>query len=316
MGGIWIVAEKKEHALELLSIGRFLGNKMGTNLSVFSWRDQDACFDYIAHGADEVLLPTPPAADQSIDVLLPVIAGEAQMHHPDAIFFSATARCKDLAARLAARLSAGLCSNCIGLSYDEGAKNIIMERLAYGGAAIQKVACRIRPVMATIPPGTFARGDSDTGRKGQCRELPAPPTSALKIIELKKRTREIKDITEARVIVAAGRGFEKQEDLTLVRQLADRLEGEIGCTRPVSEENRWLPVELCIGLSGVQVKPDLYFGLGVSGQVQHVTGIRNARVIAAVNKDENAPIFSVADLGIVGDIYDVVPKLLQALNKG
>jgi type II secretory pathway pseudopilin PulG len=109
---------------------------------------------------------------------------------------------------------------------------------------------------------------------------------------------------------------EKPEDLALAHQLADALGGEIGCTRPISEENHWLPEELCIGLSGVQVKPDLYLGLGVSGQIQHVTGIRNAKVIAAVNKDENAPIFGVADFGIVGDLYDAVPKLIEELRRG
>ncbi len=101
----------------------------------------------------------------------------------------------------------------------------------------------------------------------------------------------------------------------MASELATVLGGEIGCTRPLSEEMHWLPEESCIGLSGAQVKPDLYIGVGVSGQIQHVTGIRNARVICAFNKDENAPIFSVADFGIVGDLYDVVPKLIQKLKQ-
>jgi electron transfer flavoprotein alpha subunit len=137
----------------------------------------------------------------------------------------------------------------------------------------------------------------------------------VKVLEKKVKERESKDITEARVIVCAGRGIEKNEDLTLIRQLAHALGGEIACTRPIAEEYHWLAEELCIGLSGVQVKPDLYLGLGVSGQVQHLTGIRNAKVIAAVNKDENAPIFKAADFGIVGDLYDVVPKLITELKK-
>ncbi|MCX5833198.1 MAG: electron transfer flavoprotein subunit alpha/FixB family protein, partial [Deltaproteobacteria bacterium] len=113
----------------------------------------------------------------------------------------------------------------------------------------------------------------------------------------------------------AGRGFDKKEDLALVKQLADALGGEVGCTRPISEELHWLPEELCIGLSGISIKPELYIGLGVSGQIQHMTGIRGARVIGAVNKDENAPIFGAADLGIVGNLYDVVPKLIEELKK-
>jgi electron transfer flavoprotein alpha subunit len=129
------------------------------------------------------------------------------------------------------------------------------------------------------------------------------------------KKRESKDIAESRVLICVGRGVEKKEDVALARQLADVLNGEVACTRPIAEEYHWLAEELCIGLSGVQVKPDLYLGLGVSGQVQHLTGIRNAKVIAAVNKDENAPIFKAADFGIVGDLYDVVPKLITELKK-
>lgn len=315
MSGIWIIAEKKEHALELLTAGRLLAAKTGTNLSAFLWKDQDPWQDYIACGADEVMLHGNVPDGQSLDVWLPVIAAEAGNNSPDAILFSATARSKDFAARLAVLLKTGLCSNCTAISYDEADKNIKMERLAYGGAAVQQVICVTRPVLATIPPRTFEPAAADTGRTGSRREIPAPPPSAIQVLEQKTRVRETKDITEARVIVAVGRGFDKKEDLALARQLADLLGGEIGCTRPISEENHWLPEELCIGLSGVQVKPDLYIGLGVSGQIQHVTGIRKAKIIVAVNKDENAPVFQSADLGIVGDLYSVVPQLVEELKK-
>jgi electron transfer flavoprotein alpha subunit len=190
-----------------------------------------------------------------------------------------------------------------------------MERLAYGGVAVQKVICAARPAMASIPPRTFEKAVPDEGRQGQIRELPAPTPSAAKILERKVKERAAKDISEARAVVCVGRGIDKKEDLALARQLADVLGGEIGCTRPIAEEFHWLPEEVCIGLSGIQVKPDIYLGIGVSGQVQHVTGIRNARVIAAVNKDENAPVFKVADFGIIGDLYDVVPKLVNELKK-
>jgi electron transfer flavoprotein alpha subunit len=135
------------------------------------------------------------------------------------------------------------------------------------------------------------------------------------VLERKQKETAAKDITESRIIVCAGRGIEKKEDLGLVQELADALGGEIGCTRPISEESHWLPEDLCIGISGISVKPDLYIGVGVSGQVQHVTGIRDAKLICAVNKDENAPIFGAADYGMVGDLYDVVPKLIDAVKK-
>ncbi len=316
MPGIWIYAENREQTLELLNIGRQLAAKMETTVSAMLAGNHDAAPDYIAHGADEVLLLPPLAADQSQDAYLPVIVDAAKEAAPDVFLLAATARGKELAARIATSLNTGLCSSCIAMNYDESGKILELERIAYGGAAIQKVTCLTRPVMATIPPRTFEPATTEAGRDGHVRELPAPPPSRVRVVERKGRTRETRDITEARVVVSVGRGFEKPEDLALARQLADALGGEIGCTRPISEENHWLPEELCIGLSGIQVKPDLYVGLGVSGQIQHVTGIRNAKVIAAVNKDENAPIFGVADFGIVGDLYDAAPKLIRELKRG
>ena len=122
------------------------------------------------------------------------------------------------------------------------------------------------------------------------------------------------DLAQAKIIVCVGRGVEKPEDIKLARELADVLGGEVGCSRPIAEELNWLPEEFYLGISGKKVKPELYIGLGVSGQIQHVTGIRDSKVIFAVNRDENAPIFEAADYGIVGDLYQVVPKLIEELK--
>ena len=315
MGGIWIFADSRGQTLELLNVGRRLAADMKLNLSVFLLNDPDGADDCISRGADEVLLLSALTEDQSLEAFLPLLGEEAKKSDPDVFLFAATARGKELAARVAVHLETGLCSSCTSLIYDPARKVVVMERLAHGGAAVQKVVCRTRPVMATIPPGTFEPAAVEEGRSGKTRELPAPPPSRIKVLERKVKEREAQDIGEARVVVAVGRGFEKKEDLAMARELAAVLGGEIGCTRPLSEEMHWLPEEACIGLSGAQVKPDLYMGVGVSGQIQHVTGIRNARVICAINKDENAPIFSVADFGIVGDLYDVVPKLIQKLKQ-
>ena len=315
MGGIWIFADSRGQTLELLNVGRRLAADMKLNLSVFLLNDPDGADDCISRGADEVLLLSALTEDQSLEAFLPLLVEEAKKSDPDVFLFAATARGKELAARVAVHLETGLCSSCTSLIYDPARKVVVMERLAHGGAAVQKVVCRTRPVMATIPPGTFEPAAVEEGRSGKTRELPAAPPSRIKVQERKVKEREAQDIGEARVVVAVGRGFEKKEDLAMARELAAVLGGEIGCTRPLSEEMHWLPEEACIGLSGAQVKPDLYMGVGVSGQIQHVTGIRNARVICAINKDENAPIFSVADFGIVGDLYDVVPKLMQKLKQ-
>lgn len=315
MAGIWIFAEKIEQTEELLAIGSDLASQLGTTTSVFLIGNTENADDYIACGADEVLVLPELAGDQPLDAYIPVIIEEADKSDPDVFLVAATVRGKDIAARLAARLQTGLCSDCIGITFDVANKTLEMERLAYGGAAIQKVTCTTRPVMAAIPPRTYEPAPRQSARTGTKRELPSPPPAPSTVLERKQKETETKDITESRVVVCAGRGIEKKEDLALVQELATALGGEVGCTRPISEEAHWLPEDLCIGLSGISVKPDLYIGLGVSGQVQHVTGIRDAKVISAVNKDENAPIFGAADYGIVGDLYDVVPKLIDAIRK-
>jgi electron transfer flavoprotein alpha subunit len=301
--------------MELLNIGRQLADKMGMRVAALLYQDREHVEDYINHGADEVMLLPPLSSEHPPESYIPVIIEEARKGEPDLILLPATPRGKNMAALIAARLNVGLVSSCTVIDFDKGSKTLVMERLAYGGAAVQKVICSTRPAMATIPPRTYDTAMPETGRQGHVRELPSPSPSAIKIIERKVKEREVKDISEARVVVCVGRGIEKEEDLAIARQLADVLGGAIGCTRPIAEEFHWLPEELCIGLSGVQVKPDLYLGVGVSGQVQHVTGIRNAKVVAAVNKDENAPIFKAADFGIIGDLYDVVPKLISELKK-
>jgi electron transfer flavoprotein alpha subunit len=315
MAGVWIISENRERALELLNIGRQLAAKMGTRVSALLYQDSEEVQDCISHGADQVMLLPSLSSDQSPEIYIPVIIEEVKKGDPDLILLPATARGKDMAARIAARLDVGLCSSCIALNFDDGSKSLVMERLAYGGVAVQTVICATRPAMATIPPRTYDTAMPETGRQGHVRELPAPAPSAVKTLERKVKERAAKDISEARTVVCVGRGIDKKDDLALARQLADILDGEIACTRPIAEEFHWLPEEVCIGLSGVQVKPDLYLGLGVSGQVQHLTGIRNAKVIAAVNKDDNAPIFKVADFGIIGDLYDVVPKLIAEFKK-
>lgn len=315
MAGVWILAENRGQTLELLNIGRNLASKMGTKLAAFLWQDRELAGEYISHGADEVMLLPSLSKDQSLDAYVPVIAEEAQKEDPDIFLVAATMRGKEMAARIATRLNTGLCSNCIALNLNDESKILEMERLTFGGAAVQKVTCPTRPVMATIPLRTFEPAAEQSDREGQLRGFPSPLPSPVKVLEKKPKEREAKDITEASVVVCVGRGIEKEEDMALARELADVLGGEIGCTRPISEEMHWLPEDLCIGLSGIHVKPELYIGLGVSGQVQHVTGIRDAKVICAINKDGNAPIFDAADYGVTGDLYDVVPKLIEEFKK-
>jgi len=314
MAGIWIFAEKKELVLELLTPGGLLAAPGAGSLTVVVPEAEGDPADYIAAGAGEVVLLSPLPEDMALTAWLPVLAGEIKAADPEAVLLAATSRGKELAARLAARLDTGLAGNCLSLA-PGGDGALVMERLAYGGAALQRVAVAGRPVMATIPPRTFPPAAAFPGREGVVRKLPPPPADTVRVVARKEKERSAQDIAAAKTVVCVGRGLEKREDLDLARQLAAALGGEIGCTRPISEELHWLPDNLCIGLSGVQVKPELYLGLGVSGQIQHLTGLRGARLICAVNRDPNAPIFLAADLGIVGDLYEVTPKLIAEVKK-
>ncbi|MDD3267983.1 MAG: electron transfer flavoprotein subunit alpha/FixB family protein [Syntrophomonadaceae bacterium] len=319
MAGIWVLAEDYKHCLELLNAGQKLAETLDKQLAVFLMQKPDRADDFIAHGADRVyLLPALPE-DQTMEAYIPLIAGIAKQEQPDIFFIGASLRCKEMAARIAASLNTGLCSDCTGFTLDEESQSLVMERLIFGGAAVQKVICETLPQMATIPAGAFEAGTALSGRDGQVIELSPAPPSPVKLIAKKSNARQTTNLAEARVVICVGRGLEKEADLEMARELAELLGAEIGCTRPISEELHWMPEETCIGLSGIKVKPELYIGLGVSGQIQHLTGINEARVICAINCDENAPIFDVSNYGIVGDVYKVVPQLIaelkQALHK-
>jgi electron transfer flavoprotein alpha subunit len=313
MAGIWVFAENREQMLELLNAGRIPAAAFGTKLVAFAW-DRELAREYLAHGAEEVLLLPGLAQDEPLESCVPVIADAAKKEDPDVLFVAATQRGKEIAARISARLNTGLCSGCTGFKVDTEKKLLAMERMLFGGLAVQTLVPATRPQMATIPPRTFDPATREEGKEGNIRELPAAPPSPVKVVTRTPKTREAVDITEAKIIVCVGRGVEKKEDVELARELARVLGGEVGCSRPVAEELHWLPEEVYLGISGKKVKPDLYVGLGVSGQIQHVTGIRDSKVIFAINKDENAPIFEAADYGIVGDLYQVVPKLIQELK--
>jgi electron transfer flavoprotein alpha subunit len=313
MPGIWVFGEGRDQTLELLTAGKNAAKALETKLVAFTQERQWAG-EYVARGADEVFVLPQLAEGQPLESYVPVLAETARHEDPDLLFIAATARGKEMAARLAARLETGLCSGCTGFGFDRERKLLRMERLVFGGAAVQSLICTTRPQMATIPPRTFDPAAIQEGRQGTIRKLPFIPSSAVKVIKRSPKAKEAVNITEARIVICVGRGMNKKEDVDLARQLADVVGGELGCTRPVAEELHWLPEDVYLGISGKKVKPDLYIGLGVSGQIQHLTGIRESKFILAVNRDENAPIFEAADYGILGDLYQVVPRLIEELK--
>jgi len=314
MAGVWILAEGLESGRELINIGQTLANSIKSTLTVITWQSE-LSQEFISYGADDVLVLPALSKGEPLQSYIPVIVERARQNAPEIFLFTASLLGKEMGSRIAGQLGAGLGSECNNLRWIEEESAMEMDRLFYGGAAVQTVRCSQAPRMATVSPRSYTPAALQEGRTGNVTELPSPPTCPVRVIERKARTQTAGDITSARVVVCVGRGFEKEADLDLARQLAKILGGELACTRPISQEMRWLPEDVCIGLSAKKVKPDLYIGLGISGQIQHLTGIRDARIIIAVNQDASAPIFAAADYGVAGDLYEVIPHLLDKLRK-
>lgn len=313
MESIWILAEKQEHTLELLSKGQELARDLGQHLAAFAG-SRALADNYIAHGADEVYLLPPLPENETWEAYTEAIANEAMQQVPSIILMAGTMRGREFAARLAQRLNTGLCSGCINITLNQNGR-LEMERFIYGGAAVQTVVCTGTPQMAAIPPRSFEPAPYQEGHQGQIKEMSFTPKSPVKVKEIRSTVSSEANLARAKVVVCVGRGLEQSTDLEMISQLARSIDGQVGCTRPISEELHWLEEDRCIGLSGQQIRPELYLGIGVSGQIQHTTGIRDSKIILAVNRDENAPIFEVADLGVIGDLYEVVPKLVKELEK-
>lgn len=214
------------------------------------------------------------------------------------------------------RLLAGLVAAQLGVSpvnaaAVELADRLTVQRLAFGGLAVATEQITSPVAVLVIGPGVLPA--TEVAGEGAVEAVAASPAAGLTVVELRPKGGESVDLGAAKRVVGVGRGFAAEADLELARELAGRLGAELACSRPIAEGVNWMPAERYLGVSGATIKPELYLAVGISGQVQHLVGVTNAKVIVAVNKDKNAPIFSHADFGVVGDLYQVLPELLKAL---
>lgn len=216
-----------------------------------------------------------------------------------------------VAAKVAARLRVGSLGKGRRLGVEEG--RLVIERDVYGGRFSAKVASRL-PCVAVVQAGAYKAVDASPGQAKTVTVAVGPPK--VSVLETKQAHKEEAGIKSASRIVSAGRGFARREDLALAQALADALGAALGGSRPLSSDLGWLGEESHIGLTGAYVHPKLYVAVGISGQLQHVAGIKDSKVIVAINKDAQAPIFQVADYGIVGDLYVIVPALTRILKGG
>lgn len=307
MPGILIYSEDNTLARQLITAGLDLKAKMNEQVCVIALSGDEEIF--FAAGADKVFcLKGEGAWPESF---AGVIADLASKEQANVILVGGTARGKDVAAKVAALLKAGLVTEAQSVIFTEG--HIETTRLMYGGLAVSREAVAL-PALVTIAPRTYDE-PATTDRQGELVMVDALGDKRVTVNNVSPIERQGVDISTATRIVSVGRGLSKKEDLSIVEGLAKALGAEVACTRSIAEDYHWLPIERYIGISGQKVKPELYLALGISGQVQHVSGMRDSKVIIAVDTNEKAPIFDAADYGIVGDMYEIIPRLTAALKK-
>ncbi|MDA4111479.1 MAG: electron transfer flavoprotein subunit alpha/FixB family protein [Thaumarchaeota archaeon] len=311
MAGVLVYSDSSDSALELVT----LGSKLGREVSVVVLGSEDLSDQtkkVSVNGVSTVYQISSDAlsnllAGPTVDALESVYSRVS----PDYMFFSSTKKGKELAPRLAARLKIGCITDAMKPELNEN--GITAERLVLGGNAIATVASR-GPAVATIPLRAFERASGNASPNViKIEDFQPRPTRTIVLGRKEKQKGQV-NIKDAEIIVSAGRGFKKKEDLAILEELAKVLNAVVGASRPLTSDLGWLPEDRQVGLSGTTVKPKLYIAVGISGQIQHLTGMRESKLVVAINTDKNAPIFQECDYGIVGDLYAIIPELTKDLK--
>jgi electron transfer flavoprotein alpha subunit len=316
---VWVSSERKDLVFELLGKGRELADGLGVRLCVVilgaGLQPEENAF--IKRGADKVLVVESPALEGGqLEPSADAICRLASQYAPQVLLIGSTKKGNDIAAQVAARLETGVITNCLTASFDKESGLIVADRPSYGGTLTSTETCTTKPQILTIPPRVLEPAEPDENRQGEVvrTEMSLEPAKSRVVQTAPKQTKGVK-LEDAKIIVAVGRGLVKKEDVTMIEELAKVVGGEVGCSSPLAEDLKWLPTEQLVGLTGHKVKPKLYFACGVSGQAQHITGMRDSHVVVAINNDPEAPIFQQSDYGIVGDMYEVVPLLTETFRR-
>ena len=324
--GVWVFCEFRSGelapvSLELLGIGRVLAEKRGVQLSavLFGSGTGKTAGRLIGHGADNVYHCDNEAfADFREDVFSTVTASLIKKYKPEIVLAGATAIGRSFIPGVATELGAGLTADCTQLEIRESDGALLQTRPAFGGNIMATIVCETsRPQMATVRPKVMKEREFDASRKGEVIEVSLKEDqiqSRVCVVESVVSEESNVNIQEADILISGGRGLESAKGFELVRQLADVMDANVSASRAVVDAG-WIPYPHQVGQTGKTVAPKLYIACGISGAIQHVAGMQSAETIVAINRDKNATIFNVADYGIVGDIFEIVPKLINKIEE-
>ena len=334
--GVYVFAQQVDNevsgiALELIGKGKDLAKDLDTDVTaVLIGSDVKGLVDVLAeYGADKVIVvDDPELKEYRTEPYAHALSSVINEFKPDIMLVGATAIGRDLGPRVSARVHTGLTADCTQLDIgdfpmvaipgkEQKHNQLLMTRPAFGGNTIATIACPdFRPQMATVRPGVMQKAERVPGAKAEVIEFNpgfTPDNKYVEILEVVKAVSDVADIMDAKILVSGGRGVGSPENFKMLEDLAEVLGGTVSCSRAVVDSG-WKPRDLQVGQTGKTVRPQVYFAIGISGAIQHVAGMEESDIIVAINKDENAPIFDVADYGIVGDLNKIVPALTEQIK--
>lgn len=334
--GVFVFAQQVDNeisgiAFELIGKGKDLAKDLGTEVTaVLVGSDVKGLADELAeYGADKVIVvDDPELKEYRTEPYTHALASVINEFKPEIFLIGATAIGRDLGPRVCARIHTGLTADCTQLEIGDFPINpmpgkeqkhnqLLMTRPAFGGNTIATIACPdFRPQMATVRPGVMQKLPKQAGVKANVVEYNpgfTPNKNYVEILDVVKAVADTVDIMDAKILVSGGRGVGSPENFKLLDDLAEAIGGTVSCSRAVVDAG-WKPKALQVGQTGKTVRPNVYFAIGISGAIQHLAGMEESDIIVAINKDESAPIFDVADYGVVGDLNKIVPLLTEKIK--
>ena len=333
--GVFVYAQQVDNKLsniayELVGKGKALAADLGEKVTavVIGYQIADLADKLAEYGADKVILvDDPELKEYRTEPYTHAMAEVINHFKPEIFLIGATAIGRDLGPRVCARIHTGLTADCTKLDIGDFPLNpvpgqeqlhnqLLMTRPAFGGNTIATIACpHFRPQMATVRPGVMQKNPKEPGRKCEVENFNpgfVPDDLYVEILDVVKKVSDTVDIQDAKILVSGGRGMGGPENFKILDELAAAIGGTVSCSRAVVDAG-WKPKDLQVGQTGKTVRPKLYFAIGISGAIQHLAGMEESDLIIAINKDESAPIFDVADFGLVGDLNKIVPILTQKI---